>query len=433
MLSLQHINTEFNMKDLAPADSEIVQFYHYYERNFNASVEISYIYMEGNLSTPEALKAMDEVEKRISDDTTVVHHYPVISPWSMMRDRANLRRGEYGYNETFIKLFRESDTDGDGIPDRNITKLYSMLEPDIDTVLRGNRGIFIIHTDSHDLKKVDTLVRELREDSSPLRKYVHVEIAGDAIVGKASLDEINENQIRSLAISIVAAILMLMVLFVSTKGSITLGVIAALPILFVVTWNWILMYFLGISLNVMTNTIASLCVGLGIDYGIHITHRFVEETGKYHSIRDSLLRATGNLGKGMVGASTTTIAAIGILSFSEIPPLSSFAMILAFSIFFAFVSAILVLPSLLVIWASFRRKHGMDRIEREVREAMKHGDYRTLCKYHISRDYCLLYAKELIEKGKISEARELIRNLKEEGMDLTSLLRSKSEINPPFE
>lgn len=433
VLSLSRISTEFNMKDLAPQDSEIVKYYHYYQRNFNASVEISYIYMEGNISNPKVLKAMAEVEERLKDDECVVHHYPAISPWSIMREKANLRRGEYGYNASFVRLFHESDTDGDGIPDRNITKLYTMLEPEIAGVWKGNRAIFIIHTDSHDLKRVNTLVSELKEDAEPLRKYVHVDIAGDAIVGKASIDEINENQMRSLALSVSAAILMLIVLFVLTRGSPILGIIAAIPILLVVTWNWLLMYTLGISLNVMTNTIASLCVGLGVDYGIHITHRFVEETRKYHSISQALLRATGNLGKGMIGASTTTIAATGILTLSTIPPLSNFALILSFSIFFSLLSAILVLPSLLLLWSRYRRKHGMDEVHNAVKRAMETGDYATLCRYHISSDYCLLVIKELIEKGKIKEAREMVNKLLEEGMDLRNLLRSDSEINPPFE
>ena len=433
IMAFQHINTEFNIKDLAPQDTEIVRYYHYYEGNFNASVEISYIYFEGNVSSPEVLKAMEEVEQNIGDDSTVVHHYPVLSPWSIMKMHAHAKRGEYDYNETFIKLFHESDTNGDGVPDKNITKLYSMLKPDISSVLRGNKAIFIIHTDSHDLKKVHTLVKELNDDAKPLEKYGKVEIAGDAIVGKASVDEINNNQIRSLALSVISAIVMLIILFMLTKDSITLGIIAAIPILLVVTWNWLLMFLLGISLNVMTNTIASLCVGLGVDYGIHITHRFVEETNRYYDLRKAILKATGNLGRGMLGASTTTIAAIGILTLSTIPPLSNFALILSFSIFFSFISSILVLPSLLVIWSRYRRKHGYDHVDKEVKKAIKNEDYRILCKYNISNDYCILYIKKLIDKGRIKEARKVSEKLMEKGIDTRDFFRSENEIKPPFE
>ena len=424
VVALTHISTEFNIKDLAPQNSEVIQYYHYYENNFNASVELSYIYITGNLSSPEVLKAMAQVEENIQDDSTVVHEYPVVSPWSIMEEYAHARRGEYYYNATFIKLFNESDTNHDGFPDRNITKLYSMLEPEIRTVLKGNQAIMIIHTDSHDLKRVNELCSELSDDAAPLRKYVTVKIAGAAIVGKASLDEINENQMRSLALSVLSAIIMLIILFRLTKKSYVLGVIASLPIIMVVTWNWLLMYLLGISLNVMTNTIASLCVGLGVDYGIHITHRFVEESSRYYSLRDSIFRATGRIGRGMIGASTTTIASIGILTFSSIPPLSNFALILSFSIFFAFIASLLILPSMLVLWTLYRRKHGYDDVQKIVKRAMEEGDYRTLCRYHISQDYCLQYVINLINDGKIAKAREVITNLKEEGLNLEDLLRS---------
>jgi len=433
VISFTHLNTEFTIRDLAPANSEIVKYYHYYERNFNASVEYSYIYMCGNLTNPAVLKAMVEVQKNIENDTTVVHDYPIISPWSIMKTYADARPGEYYYNATFIKLFRESDINHDGIPDRNISMLYSMLKPEISSVLRGDQAIIIVRTDSHDLKKVDTLVRELNADAKPLRKYVKVEIAGDAIVGKASIDEINENQLRSLFLSITAAIAMLVVLFMYTKKSFTLGIIAAMPIMVVVTWNWVLMYVLGISLNVMTNTIASLCVGLGVDYGIHITHRFVEESHRYYDLKTALFRATERMGRGLVGAAATTIAAIGILTLSTIPPLSSFALILSFSILFAFIASIFFLPSLLLIWANFRRKHGYDNVDKKVVEGIKNGDIRILCMYHLSESACVEYVYSLIKKGKIAEARNIAAKMKEEGMDLSFLFRSSEEVHPPFE
>ncbi len=433
VVSLNYVNTEFNLKDMAPQNSEIVQYYHFYERNFNSTVEISYIYMEGNLSSPQVLKAMADTQRNIENDMTVVHNYPVISPWSIIEKYANAKRGEIYYNEKFLKLFEESDVNHDGIPDKNIAKMYDMLKPEINSVLRGNKGIFIIHTDSHDLKRVDALVKELSDDSKELKKYVNVEIAGDAITGKSSIDEINENQIRSLTVAIIFAIIVLIILFKSTKGSFILGIIAAIPIMLVVTWNWLLMYFLNISLNVMTNTIASLCVGLGVDYGIHITHRFVEESSKYYDISLALHRATGRIGKGLIGASATTITAIGIMSLSSIPPLSNFALILSFSIFFAFLSSLIVLPSLLIIWAKYRRKRGYDKIDREVKIAFAEGDIATLCKYHVSVDYCIKYLKYLIEKGKIREARKIIREIKEDGYDFTYLLRSDGKFSMKYE
>lgn len=433
VVSLTHINTEFNIKDLAPQDSEIIQYYHYYQKNFNASVEISYIYMEGNLTSPEVLKAMSEVEKNIQDDSCVVHQYSVVSPWSIMEKYAYAKRGEIYYDPEFIKAFNESDVNGDGFPDRNISYLYKLLRPEIDSVLKGDRAIIIIHTDSEDLKRVNLLINELREDAKPLEKYVNVTIAGDAIVSKASLDEINENQIRSLTISILFAIAVLIILFFITKRSITLGIIAAIPIMLVVTWNWLLMYILGISLNVMTNTIASLCVGLGVDYGIHITHRFVEESNRYYDLSRAVHRATGRIGRGLIGAAMTTIASIGILVFSSIPPLSNFALILAFSIFSAFIASLLVLPSLLILWARKRRKMGIDAVEREVRDALKNGDAEVLCRYHVSIEDCIAYICSLIKDGKIIEARKLIEDLKDEGIDLTYLLRSDTELWLPFE
>ena len=68
----------------------------------------------------------------------------------------------------------------------------------------------------------------------------------------------------------------------------------------------------------------------------------------------------------------------------------------------------------------------------KIEEAKKVGDYETLCRYHISEDYCLILVKKLIDDGKIDEARRMIEILKEEGINLEFLLKSKS-FNPRFE
>ena len=69
---------------------------------------------------------------------------------------------------------------------------------------------------------------------------------------------------------------MAIIFYIKDKSAI-LGVLTIIPVALSVIWILESMYLFGIPLNVMTLSVASLTVGLGVTYGIHISHRFAAE------------------------------------------------------------------------------------------------------------------------------------------------------------
>ena len=100
----------------------------------------------------------------------------------------------------------------------------------------------------------------------------------------------------------------------------------------------------------MTITISSLTIGLGVTYGIHISHRFIEELAK-SNIEQASFTTVQSTGISLFGAAATTIAGFGLLTFSLMPPLQQFGEITALTILFAFISSVFILPSFLILWA----------------------------------------------------------------------------------
>ncbi len=429
IFSALHLDTQFDMKDFAPQGSEIVERYDYISEHFNASQEYSYIYVEGNIATEEAIRAMLEVSSHLKHSPYVVSEYGVQSIANMLVDYGTAERGEIYYNETFVTMYRESDTDGDGIPDKNVARLIAWLcdnVPGAESLVHITRddlyeAIFVVRTDSEGMSRVREMEADLWNATAPLKHVAgitDVEVTGSAIVSQATIDEINFNQMRSMLLSIAFSAILLTALFHYRYRCPELGLISALPIIFVVTWNWGVMRLLNIPLNVMTNTIAAICVGLGIDYGIHVTHRFLEESEKFYSVDEAVMTATNRIGRGLTGSSLTTITSVGVLTLSVIPPLREFAMILAISIAFSYISSLLVLPSLLKLWRKRRIRRGRDPVYNEVEsalrlyeEALRTGDRRAkmealsrLCKHRHSAEKCLEYAEELVREGRYEEA-----------------------------
>jgi len=177
---------------------------------------------------------------------------------------------------------------------------------------------------------------------------------GLLITGAVILDEMENDQMTSLLITLISTLVVLSIAMYFSTRSFVLGALATLPTLFSVVMTWGSMYLLDISLNVMTLTIGSLAVGIGVTYGIHIAHRFSSELSKGHTVEDAILISTGGTGRGVLVAALTTALGFAVLGFSSMIPLVQFGLITAMAIIYAYLGATLLLPALLVIWGKKR-------------------------------------------------------------------------------
>ncbi|HUV24193.1 MAG TPA: MMPL family transporter, partial [Methanomassiliicoccales archaeon] len=202
------------------------------------------------------------------------------------------------------------------------------------------------------------LYNDLMDDTQSLRGMgLYAQVTGETIVTEMIMSDMDRSQTTSLLTTLIASLIILTIVMYAFSRSFFLGAISLLPIVFCVIWMWGIMFIFGIPLNVMTLTIASLTVGMGVTYGIHITHRFVEEFKRDGDIENAVDKAVGKTGVSLLGAALTTIVGFGIIGFSILPPLQQFGLITALAIGFSFIGAVFVLPAILVIWARNNQKN----------------------------------------------------------------------------
>ena len=79
----------------------------------------------------------------------------------------------------------------------------------------------------------------------------------------------------------------------------------------------------------------------------------------------SLLPRTGGA---LAGSAFTTVAGFGILVTSSLKPFQQFGQVVAYAIGFAMLGAVLVLPSLLVLWDRWHRRRGDAVVEAHLDE-----------------------------------------------------------------
>jgi predicted RND superfamily exporter protein len=94
--------------------------------------------------------------------------------------------------------------------------------------------------------------------------------------------------------------------------------------------------------------VSSLVIGAGIDFGIHVTHRFMEEWREEGlDVDEAIRRTVGSVGKALVAAAVTTAGAFAIIAFSGVSYMRRFGVITAMSLIYALLAALFVLPSIL--------------------------------------------------------------------------------------
>lgn len=215
-----------------------------------------------------------------------------------------------------------------------------------------DRTILQFNAFTGDAERTRQLVEDI--DSLWFGEDDEITTIANGIIAIEVTDSLTSSQGTSIALTILAAIVVLMLFFWITEFRPMLAVLSVLPILLVLIWVLGTMVILGYSYNVITALITALSIGIGVDYTIHITHRFLDE--REHSAStiaqaiDTTMRTTGGA---LIGSALTTALGFAVLIFSPIPPMGQFGLLTAITVVYSLIAAIVVLPPMLVVWAAY--------------------------------------------------------------------------------
>ncbi|MDG6219133.1 MAG: MMPL family transporter, partial [Candidatus Thermoplasmatota archaeon] len=143
---------------------------------------------------------------------------------------------------------------------------------------------------------------------------------------------------------IIAILLVLSALIYIFKSSLY-GFLTMIPVAFVLMWEPGFLVGFDIPLNVITISIASIMIGIGIDYGVHITQRVREEMDNGLSKEKATKIAIERTGLSLTEAALTTVAGIGAMFFVNIPALQEFAVVIIVMTVLSCAGAVLILPA----------------------------------------------------------------------------------------
>ena len=171
---------------------------------------------------------------------------------------------------------------------------------------------------------------------------------GGKIIWNEASTLIMQTVVQSLAITLAGAAVFLVVVYWVLEDSPSLGLANVVPIAMTVTFVVATMRYVGVTFNVFNAMILSLTIGLGIDYSVHVTHRFADELER-RPLPAALVRATRGTGGALTGSLLTTVGGVGVLVLAVNPAIGVFGLLTMLSVCYAYLTSVFVLPSVLVV------------------------------------------------------------------------------------
>jgi hypothetical protein len=105
-------------------------------------------------------------------------------------------------------------------------------------------------------------------------------------------------------------------------------------------------------MNFINIFVTTMVIGIGVDYGIYILHRYYEDRNRPAGEFEVGLRETG---KAVAAAAVSTIVGFGSIIFSHYPGLRSTGKVAILGAFFTSMVAVTLLPAFLS-WLEARRR-----------------------------------------------------------------------------
>jgi predicted RND superfamily exporter protein len=363
------IQTGFDLNSFLPEENQAIKILGELEENFpSVSQYQEYILLEGDVDNIQALNGIRKTHENLKDDNFVTKN-PDGSP-----NVDSIYTLIYQAVRNNNSLIEEFDLDENTyIPknNRDIELLYDYLSESLEyglqtqlviskndegnyncAVIRVNVNIQTTNRQGPDLDKdLVVLSEELEED---LEDYGNVKttVTGYWSITHEITTSLTDSQILSTGISLILASIVLIIAY----RRFSLGVIAMIPVIVSIVWILGTMYFIGYNLDVLTISVTSLTIGIGVDYAIHATERFRLVADKTGDVVIALTETISKTGGALLIAALTTTLGFGMLTLAPMPPQVQFGIIMVLTIAFSFITSVLLLPLILARWGKWSKK-----------------------------------------------------------------------------
>lgn len=335
---IKTINTETDITKFFKPGSEVRKTSAKAVKNFGG-IFVLQILVDGNIKSPDVMRKMAKVEDALKTIDGV--HYPFSIADLIKKMNQVMHDNDPSFHTVpdsenaiaqYMLLYSMSDQ----------KMLDTLITPDSkQAVIQARIGKFGYH-------EIEKIVAQINDKIKPLEsKDIRFTLTGSPMLMITINKHLIENQETSLYLSIIAVFLLLSIVFKSLVG----GLITLAPLLIKVTYNYGIMELFHIPLNVATGLIASMTIGVGVDYIIHFVmgFRMRFKQGENNSIETAMKEATVITGRSILNSAIVLVGDFSVLTFSSFLPMIYFGILSASMVIYSSIVSITVFPALLIV------------------------------------------------------------------------------------
>jgi uncharacterized protein len=232
----------------------------------------------------------------------------------------------------------------------------------------GDALNLVFRTGPSELQRRAEVVREIRATVNP-PAGVSATPSGLAVVGVGLLDNLEANRVLLTYLAI-----LFVFLFLSVRlRSVIRSLLSLVPVLIAVGTASLVAFAFGLKLSPITAVGGPLVVAACTEFTSLILLRFVEERRRGLTPEEAVEVAASRTGRAFIVSALTAIAGVAVIATSSLPLLRDFGIIVAMNVAVALLSALVVLPPMLV-WADRRNWVSRGLVKREILDRTAAGE-----------------------------------------------------------
>lgn len=300
------------------------------QKKFGGSSPI-YVVFKGDMQSPQVLKTMLDMEVFLKEN-------PFIKTTNSVAD--------------LIKEMNDAMGEGKRITDEKakIEQLWFLLEgQDIMPQLvddEKQEGVIQSRFASSKTRDIEPFI----EATNQWIAKNQTEDCKISLNGMPSIySQMDKSLLKSQMTSLTLAIILVLILITIIIKSFRLGIFGIIPILSTIILLFGFMGITGIPLDIATVLVASVALGIGIDYSIHIINAYNYNKKQYTDFKTVIEKTILVSGKAIVINIASVTAGFLVLLFSQIVPMQHFGLLVAISMISSGFGALTLLPVILIL------------------------------------------------------------------------------------
>ena len=371
------IESEFSIRDILPRGGSLLQDMETLDAAVGGSTEMASVLVEGEATETRTLLNLLELTTAFADESTrpSAAAGPIQASYELLVLDWTDDSGEPGdkYDPDIAALFREAHA-GIELNSDMMQELLDRLQerdPALNRLLVNNRdGIDAMLLQFPAFSGVPEQTRLLQREIEGLwfGEDDTITATSESIISVTVTDSITERQTEAISATIAAALTVLAVFFWITVRRPALAIIAVGPIVLVLISVLGTMALLNIPYTIITSIITALSIGIGVDYTIHMIHRYREEYSRERDPEQAAIRTLSTTGSALLGSAMTTALGLGVLVASPLAASQQFGITAAVTIAYSLIVSIVLVPPAMTVWGAYHNMRLRSRVQRWAEE-----------------------------------------------------------------